>query len=85
MMMNKKDIDEYRDIVQSRLEELTVINAEQNSNITNIKESVSEIKELVKDQNGRVRGNEKAISRIQGIGSVIALILGSLFGIEKFK
>ena len=78
--MNKKAVDEYRDTVSSRLEELTVMNAEQNSNITNIKEAVVEIKDLVKEQNGRVRNNEKAISKIQGIGSVITVIFGSFIG-----
>ena len=43
--MNKKAVDEYRDNVSSRLEELTVMNAEQNSNMTNIKEAVIEMKD----------------------------------------
>jgi len=41
-----KNVNDYRDRMDSRLEELTVMNAEQNSNISNIKETLSEIKEF---------------------------------------
>jgi len=66
--------------VESRLEELTVMSAKQNSDIHYIKESVDEIKELVKAQNGRVRTNESAIARIQGVGGIIAIVFSGFIG-----
>ena len=53
--MNKVDIERWRINVDSRLEELTVINAKQSSEVSHIKETTDEIKSLVKEQNGRVR------------------------------
>ena len=44
--MNKAQVDNWRNGVESRLEELTVMSAKQNSDIHYIKESVDEIKEL---------------------------------------
>ena len=72
--MNKGQIDAYRGEMQSRLEELTVMNAEQNSNITNIKETLVDIKILFKEQNGRVRKNENMLSAITAIGGVLSVV-----------
>lgn len=72
--MNKGQVDAYRGEMQSRIEELTVMNAEQNSNIINIKETLSDIKTLLKEQNGRVRKNEQAISAITAIGGVLSVV-----------
>jgi len=72
--MNKAGVDKYRELLQSRMEELTVINAEQNSNITNIKETLSDIKILLKEQNGRVRNNENKLSAITAIGGVLSVV-----------
>ena len=78
--MNKAQVANWRNCVESRLEELTVMNAKQNSDIHYIKESVDEIKDLVKAQNGRVRGNESAIARIQGVGGIIAIVFSGFIG-----
>ena len=72
--MNKAGVDKYREALQSRLEELTVMNAEQNSNITNIKETLGDIKILLKEQNGRVRKNENMLSAITAIGGVLSVV-----------
>ena len=76
--MNKVDIERWRINVDSRLEELTVINAKQSSEVTHIKETTDEIKTLVKEQNGRVRALESSVSRIQGVGSMFVVVFGSL-------
>ena len=73
-------MDEWRGGVESRLEELTVMSAKQNSDIEYIKEATSEIKDLLKDQNGRVRTNESAIAKIQGVGSIVAVIFSAMIG-----
>ena len=78
--MNKAQVDDWRNGVESRLEELTVMNAKQNSDIHYIKDSVDEIKNLVKEQNGRVRVNESAIARIQGVGGIIAIAFSGFIG-----
>ena len=76
--MNKVDIERWRLNVDSRLEELTVMNAKQSSEVTHIKETTDEIKSLVKEQNGRVRALESSVSRIQGVGSMFVIVFGSL-------
>jgi len=76
--MNKVDIERWRVNVDSRLEELTVINAKQSSEVSHIKETTDEIKSLVKEQNGRVRALESSVSRIQGVGSMFVVVFGSL-------
>ena len=78
--MNKSEVDKYRTDIHSRLEELTVMGAKQNSELSHIKESVDEVKVLVKEQNGRVRILESSVSRIQGIGSMVTVVFGSLIG-----
>ena len=76
--MNKVDIERWRLNVDSRLEELTIMNAKQSSQVTHIKETTDEIKTLVKEQNGRVRALESSVSRIQGVGSMFDVVFGSL-------
>ena len=76
--MNKVDIERWRLNVDSRLEELTIMNAKQSSQVTHIKETTDEIKTLVKEQNGRVRALESSVSRIQGVGSMFVVVFSSL-------
>ena len=78
--MNKSEVDKYRTDIHSRLEELTVMGAKQNSDLFHIKESVDEVKVLVKEQNGRGRVLEASVSRMQGIGSMVTVVFGSLIG-----
>ena len=59
---NKQGVESYRDCVQSRLEELTINQASQSSDITHIKESVDRLEVLVKEQNSRIRKNENLLS-----------------------
>tara|TARA_B110000046_G_C12756436_1_gene298951 strand:- start:190 stop:447 length:258 start_codon:yes stop_codon:yes gene_type:complete len=76
--MNRAEIEKWRINVDSRLSELTVINAKQSSEVSHIKETTDEIKSLVKEQNGRVRALESSVSRIQGVGSMFVVVFGSL-------
>ena len=78
--MNKRAVDDYRELLQSRLEELTLMNAQQNSDIHYVKETVSRIETIVKEQNGRVRNNEHSIARIQGIGGMLSIVFASFIG-----
>ena len=78
--MNKKAVEQYRDSVQSRLEELTVNQAKQSSDIIHIKESVGRLETLVKEQNGRVRKNEQLLSAISAIGGVVSIIFAGFIG-----
>jgi hypothetical protein len=78
--MNKSEVDKYRTDIHSRLEELTIMGAKQNSDLFHIKESVDEVKVLVKEQNARVRTLESSVSRIQGVGSMVTVVFGSLIG-----
>ena len=71
---NKEGVDNYRDCVRSRLEELTVNQASQSSDITHIKESVDRLEIMVKEQNGRVRRNEQFLSAISAVGGVISIV-----------
>ncbi len=74
---NKEGVDNYRDCVRSRLEELTVNQASQSSDIIHIRESVDRLEVLVKEQNGRIRKNENLLSAVTGIGAMLSLIFGS--------
>ena len=73
---NKEGVDNYRDCVQSRLEELTINQASQSSDITHIKESVDRLEVLVKEQNGRIRKNENLLSAVSAIGGVLSIVFG---------
>ncbi len=74
---NQVKNNHFEDSVNSRLEELTINSTKRGSDIYYIKESVDNITDLLKEQNGRIRHSEQAISRIQGIGSVLAVVFGS--------
>ena len=78
--MTKVQVDEWRGGVESRLEELTVMSAKQNSDIEYIKETTSEIKDLLKQQNGRVRSLEQKTSALEAIGASVSVIFGGLMG-----
>jgi|TARA_R110000765_G_scaffold13421_1_gene40219 hypothetical protein len=78
--MNKNQVDDWRAFSQSRLEELTVMNAKQSGEISHIKEAVDEIRSLVKEQNGRVRTLEQQTSAIKATGSVIAVVFSGFIG-----
>jgi hypothetical protein len=80
MGMNKKQVDSYRLIVQTRLEELSILNAKHNQDMMHVKESIDDIKALLKEQNGRVRKLEGNMSGIKAIGITIATVFSSLFG-----
>ncbi len=55
-------------------ERVAVIEAQ----VIDIYHDIKEIKELLKEQNGRVRTNEQNIARITAVGIVIAMVLGLL-------
>jgi|TARA_R100000808_G_scaffold24987_1_gene60228 hypothetical protein len=78
--MNKKEVDSYREGVQSRLEELAVLNAKHSQDIIYVKESLDEVKVMLKEQNGRVRNLESSVSGIKAIGAMIAATFSGLFG-----
>ena len=46
---------------------------------------INEVKMIVKEQNGRVRKNETAIARINGIGSIFIIIFSGLLSYFKLK
>ncbi len=71
--MNKVQIDKWRENVDARLEELTIMNAKQNSQLFHIDSTLQEIKNMVKEQNGRVRTLEQQTSAMKAIGSIIAV------------
>jgi len=83
---NKEGVESYRDCVQNRLEELTINQASQSSDITHIKESVDRLEVLVKEQNGRVRRNENLLSAIAAIGGVLSVVFtGFIAWLFKIK
>ena len=71
--MNKVQIDKWRENVDARLEELTVMNAKQNSQLIHIGTTLEEIKSMVKEQNGRVMTLEQQTSAMKPIGSIVAI------------
>ena len=73
---NKEGVESYRDCVQSRVEELTINQASQSSDITHIKESVDRLEIMVKEQNGRIRKNENLLSAVSAIGGVLSVVFG---------
>lgn len=64
-------VSEYREQMTERV---AVIEAQ----VIDIYNDIKEIKQLLKEQNGRVRTNEKNITRITTAGMVIAILLGFL-------
>jgi len=73
---NKQGVESYRDCVQSRLEELTINQASQSSDIIHIRESVDRLEIMVKEQNGRIRKNENLLSAVSAIGGVLSVVFG---------
>ncbi len=83
---NKQGVESYRDCVQNRLEELTINQASQSSDIIHIRESVDRLEVLVKEQNGRVRRNENLLSAIAAIGGVLSVVFtGFIAWLFKIK
>ena len=78
--MNKNQVDNWRTDTQARLEELTIMSAKQNSAIHYIKDTVDEIKSLVKEQNGRVRVLEQQTSAIKAIGAAVTVVFSGFIG-----
>ncbi len=64
-------VSEYREQIAERV---AVIEAQ----VIDIYHDIKEIKQLLKEQNGRVRKNEQNIARITAIGVVVAVLLGLL-------
>ena len=64
-------VSEYREQMAERV---AVIEAQ----VIDIYHDIKEIKQLLKEQNGRVRKNEKNIARIFAIGGFVAVVLGLL-------
>ena len=68
---NNFDIDKYRQEVITSLTVLKVDNR-------NVKETLIELRSLLREQKSRVRKNEKAIARIFGMGSVVMAVFTGL-------
>ena len=66
--MNKKEVDNHRVIVQSRLEELTILTASQGSDIKHMMAAIDRIEHLEKELNGRGRKMEGDVSAFKAIG-----------------
>ena len=76
--MNQKrsknfNIDEYREHIVTSL---SVLKAD----VRNTKERLVELTGLLREQNGRIRRNEKSIARIFGIGSTIMAGFSAMIG-----
>ena len=71
--MHKSKVDNWSDNVDARLEELTIMNAKQNSQLFHMNSTLQEIKSMVKEQNGRVRTLEQQTSAMKAIGSIVAI------------
>ena len=78
--MNHKEVESYRSGIQSRLEELTLMSAKQGSDINHIKDSLDEVKVLIKEQNSRVRILESGMSGVKAIGAMLSAVFSGLFG-----
>ena len=78
--MNHKEVEDYRTGVQSRLEELTLMHAKQSSDMHYVKESLDEVKTLIKEQNGRIRELEGGMSGVKAIGGMLSAVFSGLFG-----
>jgi len=67
-------LQEYRDSITSRLEELTIMNAQQNGELSHIVETLDKIDSNLQKQNNRIRKNENTLSAITAIGGVLSLV-----------
>ena len=65
------DIDKYR---EHMITNLTVLK----NDVRHIKETMVDQRTLLREQNGRIRKNEKAISKIFGIGGTFATIFSGI-------
>jgi len=65
------DIDKYREHIVTSL---TVLKAD----VRNIKETLVDQRSLLREQNGRVRKNEKSIARIFGIGGTVMTVFSGI-------
>jgi hypothetical protein len=45
-----------------------------------MRDDIVEVKDMLKEQNGRIRKNEKAVSRIFGMGSIVMGVFSALIG-----
>ena len=70
---SKIDLEEYRHHVVTALTVLKV-------DSRNVKETLIELRSLLREQNGRIRKNEKSIARIFGIGGTIMAGFSALIG-----
>ena len=67
------DLNKYREQMVVSLEVLK-------HDVRHIKETLVDQRTLLREQNGRVRKNEKAISRIFGMGSIVMGVFSALIG-----
>ena len=68
---NNFDLEEYR---QHVITALTVLKVDSR----NVKDTLIELRSLLREQNGRIRKNEKAIARIFGIGSTVMAVFSGI-------
>ena len=71
--MSKKETEEHRNFVTIALTQIT-------SDIERVKEVVEKNEKWLAKLNGRVRNNEKDISRMKGIGGTVATIILAIIG-----
>jgi protease II len=62
-----KTINQHREEVLSKLSEL-------NAYSKNMRDDMSDVKNMLREQNGRIRRNESSISKILGIGSAVTTL-----------
>ena len=62
-----KTINQHREEVLSKLSEL-------NAYSKNMRDDMSDVKNMLREQNGRIRKNESSISKILGIGSAVTTL-----------
>ena len=67
----KFDLDEYRQEVVATLAALKV-------DVRNTKETLIELRSLLREQNGRVRKNEETLGWIKGIGTIVMVTYSAL-------
>ena len=68
---NDFDVEKYREHIVTSL---TILKAD----VRNTKETLIDLRSLLREQNGRVRKNEKSIARIFGIGSTVMAVFSGI-------
>ena len=68
---NDFDLEKYREHIVTSL---TILKAD----VRNTKETLIDLRTLLREQNGRVRKNEKSIARIFGIGSTVMAVFSGI-------